>query len=93
MTFFHLCEKDSWPFFFCSFGTHCIGEYVGELQLSNQNATPFCFGPVEVNGSSQKRSMLPPQRKFVPFGGGGYKSLFLIIVSVLGHPKEVGGLT
>jgi hypothetical protein len=45
------------------------------------------------NGSFQKRSVLPPQRKFLPSGGGGDKKLFLIIVNVLGHPKGVGGLT
>ena len=44
-------------------------------------------------GSFQKRSILPPQRKFLPSGGGGEKKLFLIIVNVLGHPKGVGGLT
>ena len=44
------------------------------------------------NGSFQKRSILPPQRKFLPSGGGGEKKLFLIIVNVLGHPKGVGGL-
>jgi hypothetical protein len=45
------------------------------------------------NGSFQKRSTLPPRRKFLPSGGGGEKKLFLIIVNVLGHPKGVGGLT
>jgi hypothetical protein len=37
----------------------------------------------------------PPQRKFLPSGGGGETKLFLIIVNVLGHPKgvPVGGLT
>jgi hypothetical protein len=45
------------------------------------------------NGSFQKRSILPPRRKFLPSGGGGEKKLFLIIVNVLGHPKGVGGLT
>jgi hypothetical protein len=45
------------------------------------------------NGSFQKRSILPPWRKFLPSGGGGEKKLFLIIVNVLGHPKGVGGLT
>ena len=44
-------------------------------------------------GSFQKSSTLPPQRKFLPSGGGGEKKLFLIIVNVLGHPKGVGGLT
>jgi hypothetical protein len=44
-------------------------------------------------GSFQKRSILPPQRKFLPSGGGVEKKLFLIIVNVLGHPKGVGGLT
>jgi hypothetical protein len=45
-------------------------------------------------GSFQKRSILPPQRKFLPSGeGGGEKKLFLIIVNVLGHPKGVGGFT
>jgi hypothetical protein len=44
-------------------------------------------------GSFQKRSILPPRRKFLPSGGGGEKKLFLIIVNVLGHPKGVGGLT
>jgi hypothetical protein len=34
-----------------------------------------------------------PQRKFLPSGGGGEKTLFLIIVNVLGHPRGVGGLT
>jgi hypothetical protein len=43
--------------------------------------------------SFQKRSILPPQRKFLPSGGGGEKKLFLIIVNVLRHPKGVGGLT
>jgi hypothetical protein len=45
------------------------------------------------NGLFQKRSILPPRRKFLPSGGGGEKKLFLIIVNVLGHPKGVGGLT
>ena len=45
------------------------------------------------NGSFQKRSILPPRRKFLPSGGGGEKKLFLIIVNILGHPKGVGGLT
>ena len=36
---------------------------------------------------------LPPWRKFLPSRGEGEKKLFLIIVNVLGHPKEVGGLT
>ena len=45
------------------------------------------------NGSLQKRSTLPTQRKFLPFGGGGGKKLFLIIVNVLGHPKGKEGLT
>ncbi len=44
-------------------------------------------------GSFQKRSILPPWRKFLPSGAGGEKKLFLIIVNVLGHPKGVGGLT
>ena len=44
-------------------------------------------------GSFQKRSILPPQRKFLPSGGGGEKKLCLIIVNVLGHPKGVGRLT
>ena len=44
-------------------------------------------------GSVQKRSILPPQRKFLPSGGGGEKKLCLIIVNVLGHPKGVGRLT
>jgi hypothetical protein len=44
-------------------------------------------------GSFQKRSILPPRRKFLPSGGGGEKKLFLIIVNVFGHPKGVGGLT
>ena len=44
------------------------------------------------NGSFQKRSTLPPRRKFLPSGGGGEKKLFLIIVNVLGHPNGVGGL-
>ena len=39
-----------------------------------------------------RKSILPPQRKFLPSGGGGEKKLFLIIVNVLGHPKGVGGL-
>jgi hypothetical protein len=45
------------------------------------------------NGSFQKRSTLPPRRKFLPSGRGGETKLFLIIVNVLGHPKGVGGLT
>jgi hypothetical protein len=45
------------------------------------------------NGSFQKRSILPPRRKFLPSGGGGEKKLFPIIVNLLGHPKGVGGLT
>jgi hypothetical protein len=49
--------------------------------------------PMEEIWSFQKRSILPPQRKFLPSGGGGEKKLFLIIVNVLGHPKGVGGLT
>jgi hypothetical protein len=44
-------------------------------------------------GLFQKKSILLPRRKFLPSGGGGEKKLFLIIVNVLGHPKEVGGLT
>ena len=44
-------------------------------------------------GSFQKRSILSPQRKFLPSGGGGEKKLFLIIANVLGHPKGIGGLT
>jgi hypothetical protein len=39
----------------------------------------------------QKRSALPPWRKSRP--AAGEKKLFLIIVSVLGCPKGVGGLT
>ena len=35
----------------------------------------------------------PPRRKFLLSGRGGEKKLFLIIVSVLGHPKGVGELT
>jgi hypothetical protein len=49
--------------------------------------------PIINNGSFQKRSILPPQRKFLPSGGGGEKKLCLIIVNVLGHPKGVGRLT
>jgi hypothetical protein len=45
------------------------------------------------NRSFQKRSTLPPRRKFLPSGGGGETKLFLIIVNVSGHPKGVGGLT
>jgi hypothetical protein len=55
----------------------------------------FWFSPTPhhfSNGSFQKRSILPPRRKFLPSRGGGEKKLFLIIVSVLGHPKGVGGL-
>jgi hypothetical protein len=48
---------------------------------------------LESNGSFQKRSTLPPRRKFLPSGGGGEKKLFVIIVNVLGHPKGVGGFT
>ena len=44
-------------------------------------------------GRSRKDPHSPPQRKFLPSGGGGEKKLFLIIVNVLGHPKGVGGLT
>jgi hypothetical protein len=44
-------------------------------------------------GSFQKRSIIPPRRKFLPSGEGGEKKLFLIIVNVLGHPKGVGRLT
>ena len=33
------------------------------------------------------------RRKFLPSRRVGEKNLFLIIVSVLGHPKGVGGLT
>jgi hypothetical protein len=36
-----------------------------------------------------KRSTLPPRRKFQPWVGE--ENLFLIIVSVLGHLKEIGG--
>jgi hypothetical protein len=42
-------------------------------------------------GSFQKRSTLPPRRKFLP--SGGETKLFQIIVNVLGHPKGVRGLT
>jgi hypothetical protein len=48
---------------------------------------------------SQKRLVpekiwtLPPQKKLLPSGGGREKKLFLIILSVLGHSKGVGGLT
>ena len=38
-------------------------------------------------GALQKRSTLPPRRKFLPSGGGGETKLFLIIVNVPGHPK------
>ena len=48
---------------------------------------------LHINGLFQKRSILPPRRKFLPSRGGGEKKLFLIIVNVLGHPKGVGGLT
>jgi hypothetical protein len=41
-------------------------------------------------GSFQKRSILPPRRKFLP--SRGEKKLFLIIVNVLGHPKGVNFL-
>jgi hypothetical protein len=34
------------------------------------------------NGSFQKRSTLPPRRKFLPSGWGGKTKLFLIIVNV-----------
>ena len=44
-------------------------------------SSPAIYGPF------QKRSTLPSRRKFLPFGGE--KNLFLIIVSVLGHPKGV----
>jgi hypothetical protein len=44
-------------------------------------------------GLFQKRSTLPPRRKFLPSEGGGKRKLFLIIVNVLGHPKGIGGLT
>jgi hypothetical protein len=40
----------------------------------------------------QERFTLPLQSKFLPLGRGGEK-LFLIIVSVLGIPKRVEGLT
>jgi hypothetical protein len=40
--------------------------------------------------SFQKRSTIPPRRTFLPSRGGGEKNLFLIIGSVVGHPKEVG---
>ena len=35
------------------------------------------------NGSFQKRSILPPWRKFLPSRGEGEKKLFLIIVNVI----------
>jgi hypothetical protein len=33
-------------------------------------------------GSFQKRSTIPPRRKFLPSGEGGEKKLFVIIVNV-----------
>jgi hypothetical protein len=53
----------------------------------------MAYWVVVSTGSFQKRSTLPPRRKFLPSGGGGETKLFLIIVNVLGHPKGVGGLT
>jgi hypothetical protein len=44
-------------------------------------------------GRPRKDPYPPPQRKFLPSGGGAEKKLFLIIVNVLGHPKGVGGST
>jgi hypothetical protein len=41
----------------------------------------------------EKILTLQPRRKFLPPGGAGEKNLFLIIVSVLGCPKGVVGLT
>ena len=51
----------------------------GELQCFEQWVVP-------------EKIHTPPQRKFLPSGGGGEKKMFLIIVSVLGHPKGVAGL-
>jgi hypothetical protein len=56
-------------------------------------ATQLQVNPLSRIGSFQKRSKLPPWRKFLPPRGGGETKLFLIIVNVLGHPKGVGGLT
>ena len=41
-------------------------------------------------GLFQKRSTLSSQRKFLLSGEAGENNLFLIIVSVLGHPNGVG---
>jgi hypothetical protein len=51
------------------------------------------FSCEKIHAIKPKSSTLPPQRKFLPSGGAREKKLFLIIVSVLGHPKGVGGLT
>jgi hypothetical protein len=64
---------------------------MGEI-LNKRNFNIF-EGNFIPNGSFQKRSILPPRRKFPPSGGGGEKKLFLRVVNVLGHPKGVGGLT
>jgi hypothetical protein len=39
----------------------------------------FLLNPI---GSFQKRSIIPPRRKFLPSGGGGEKKLFLIVIIV-----------
>ena len=50
------------------------------------------YGTFGHNGSFQKQSTLPPQRKFLPSGGGGEKKLFVIIVSILGHPGLISSV-
>ena len=44
-------------------------------------------------GLFQKSSTLPPTEEISAIQRGGEKKLFLIMVSVLGRPKGVGGLT
>jgi hypothetical protein len=44
-------------------------------------------------GSLEGKIHNPPTEEISAVRRGGEKKLFLIIVNVLGHPKEVGGLT
>jgi hypothetical protein len=74
--------------------TKCIRNTCKWNSLTDRdNRVWFCHIQCKYNGAFQKRSILPPGRKFLPAGGGGEKKLFLIIVNVLGHSKGGGGLT
>jgi hypothetical protein len=67
--------------------------YVFSKQWHGQpdNLVPSCKFKIIIIGSFQKRSTLPPQRKFLPSGGKEEKKLFLITVSVLGFRTSERG--